>query len=159
MTAIDAKSATIALLLVLPVLAGCASVGASYGAESAYNVAFRTKIEEAAKLSEAERVRLSEVKFIEPAWSVGGTPKGEVVGLACKLTVALLVFKWTWRPELGDTNGKTPEEAARTQLRLKAMNLGANAVASPTCIHKDGIDWGNNCFESWVCTGQAVLLP
>jgi hypothetical protein len=91
--------------------------------------------------------------------SVGGAPKGEVVGLACKLTVALLVFKWNWRPELGDTNGKTPEEAARTQLRLKAMNLGANAVASPICIHKDGIDWGNNCFESWVCTGQAVLLP
>jgi hypothetical protein len=26
-------------------------------------------------------------------------------------------------------------------MRLKAMNLGANAVAAPTCIHKDGIDW------------------
>jgi hypothetical protein len=158
MTAIDAKSAIIALLLLLPVLSGCAAVGASYGAESAYNAAFRTKIEEAAKLSEAERVRLSEVKFIEQATNLG-IPKGEVVGLACKLTVAVFVFKWTWRPELGDANGKTPEEASRTQLRLKAMNLGANAVASPTCIHKDGLDWGNNCFESWVCMGQAMLLP
>jgi hypothetical protein len=43
MIAIDSKSATIALLLVLPVLSGCAAVGASYGAESAYNAAFRTK--------------------------------------------------------------------------------------------------------------------
>jgi hypothetical protein len=158
MTAMDAKSVTVAVLLVIPVLSGCAAVGASYGAESAYNAAFRTKIEEAAKLSDAERLRLSEVKFIEPGPSVG-TPKGEVVGLACKLTVAVFVFKWTWRPELGDANGKTPEEASRTQLRLKAMNLGANAVASPTCVHKQEIDWGNNCFESWICTGQAVLLP
>ena len=79
--------------------------------------------------------------------------------MSCKLTVAVLVFKWTWRPQLNETNGKTPEEAARTQLLLKAMQKGANAVAAPRCTHKDGIDWGNNCFESWLCTGQAVWVP
>jgi hypothetical protein len=71
----------------------------------------------------------------------------------------LFVFKWTWRPELNEKNGQTPEEAARTQLRVKAMQKGADAVAAPSCKHKDGIDWSNNCFESWVCTGQAVAMP
>jgi hypothetical protein len=102
---------------------------------------------------------VKQIKFIESAAGLGSTPKGEVVGLACKLTVALLVFKWIWRPELNEINGKTPEEAARTQLLVKAMQMGANAVAAPSCTHKDGIDWGNNCFESWVCSGQAVLVP
>jgi hypothetical protein len=141
-----------------PLLSGCASIGAAYGAESAYNAAFRTKIEDASKLPEDDQVRLKQVKFIESAVDSNGTPKGQVVGLACKLTVALLVFRWTWRPELNETNGKTPEDAARIQLLLKAMRKGANAVAAPRCVHNDGVDWGNNCFESWVCTGQAVLL-
>lgn len=140
-------------------ISGCASIGASYGIEGAYNAAFRTKIEDASKLPEDEQNRLGEIRFIESATALDSTPKGEVVGLACKLTVAVLVFKWTWRPELNETNGKTPEEAARRQLLLKAMQRGATAVVAPSCIHKEGIDWGNNCFESWVCTGQAVLLP
>ena len=55
----EAKSATTALLFALLMLSGCASIGASYGVESAYNAAFRTKIEDAAKLSTAERVQIS----------------------------------------------------------------------------------------------------
>ena len=158
----QALYATIKVTLLLDILlsiSGCASIGSAYGVEGAYNAAFRTKIEDASKLPEEEQVRLKEVKFIESAAGLNSPPKGEVVGLSCKLTVALLVFKWTWQPELNETNGKTPEEAARTQLLLKAMQKGANAVAAPSCTHKDGIDWGNNCFESWVCTGQAVLVP
>ncbi|WP_124540332.1 hypothetical protein [Piscinibacter terrae] len=139
-------------------VSGCASIGTSYGVEGAYNAALRTKIEDVSKLPEQEQLRLREVKFIEST-GLASIPKGEVVGLACKLTVAVLVFKWTWRPELNETNGKTPEEAARVQLLLKAMQRGANAVVAPSCTHKDGIDWGNNCFESWVCTGQAVWVP
>jgi hypothetical protein len=140
-------------------ISGCASIGAAYGVEGAYNAAFRAKIEDASKLPGEEQIRLRKIKFIESAAGLDSTAKGEVVGLACKLTVAVLVFKWTWRPELNETNGKTPEEAARTQLLLKAMQKGANAVAAPSCVHKDSIDWGSNCFESWVCTGQAVLVP
>ena len=78
-------------------------------------------------------------------------PKGAVMGLACRLTT-------TWQPELNETNGTTPEEAARKQLLLKAMQLGANAVAAPSCKHKEGIDWRNNCFASWACTGEAILV-
>jgi hypothetical protein len=83
------------------------------------------KIEEATKLSEAERVRLSEVKFIEQATNVG-IPKGEVVGLACKLTVAVFVFKLDLGGlSLAKRMVKPLKRRPRTQLRLKAMNLGA----------------------------------
>jgi hypothetical protein len=146
-------------LCILLLLSGCASIGAAYGGEAAYNAMFRTKIEDASKLLADDQQKLKQVKFIDSTEGIDTTPKGQVVGLSCKLTVAVLVFKWTWRPELNEMNGKTPEEAARTQLLLKAMQKGANAVAAPSCVHKDGIDWGNNCFESWVCTGQAVVLP
>lgn len=150
---------TIRLLLgILPMLSGCASIGIGYGGDSAYNAAFRTKIEDASKLTPNEQVRLKEIKIIASVEGLNSVPRGEVVGLSCKLTVALLVFKWTWRPVLNETNGLTPEEAALTQLRLKAMQKGANAVAAPSCTHKDGVDWGNNCFESWICSGQAVLV-
>ena len=81
------------------------------------------------------------------------------MGLSCKLTAALLVFKWVWTPELNEGNGLTPQAAALTQLRIKALLSGANAVVAPSCKRSEGLDWGNNCFESWRCTGQAYLLP
>jgi hypothetical protein len=131
----------------------------AYGTEAAYNAAFRERIVEPSVLSPEEQSRLQQVRFIDSAAGTGGTPKGEVVGLACKLTAAVFVFKWVWKPELDASSGFTPEEAARSQLRIKAMQIGANAVAAPSCLHKEGIDWGNNCFESWRCTGQAYALP
>lgn len=143
----------------LPAFSGCASIGIAFGAEAGYNAAFREKISDASKLSSEEQSRLVQVKVVESAAGLEGTPKGEVVGLACKLTAALFVFKWVWKPELNEANGLTPENAARTQLRIKAMQNGANAVAAPSCTHMDGIDWGNNCFESWRCTGQAFVIP
>jgi hypothetical protein len=150
---------TVIAAMLLPAISGCASVGIGYGGEAAYNAAFRDKITDASKLPAEEQNKLQQVKVIESASGVEGTPKGEVVGLACKLTVAAFVFKWVWKPELNEVNGLTPEDAARTQLRIKAMQAGANAVIAPSCTHKDGIDWGNNCFESWRCTGQAFVTP
>ena len=143
----------------LALLSGCASINTAYVVDAAYNAEFRVKIDDASKLPEQDQSRLKQIKFIESAVPLAGTAMGQVVGLSCKLTVALFVFQWTWRPELNETNGQTPKEAARTQLLVKAMQKGANAVAAASCIHKDGIDWGNNCFESWVCTGEAVLVP
>ncbi len=148
-----------AVTALLPLFCGCASIGTGYGAEAAYNSAFREKISDGSKLSAEEQMRLQQVRLIEATDGIVGTPKGEVVGLSCKLTAALFVFKWVWKPELNETNGLTPEEAARTQLRIKAVQIGGNAVVGPTCTHKEGIDWSNNCFESWRCTGQAYALP
>ena len=140
------------------VVSGCASIGASYGAESVYNAAFRTKIEDVSTKTPDEQVRVRQVKFVDANADLI-TSKGKVVGLSCKLTPAVLVFRWVWRPELNEVNGTTPEEAARTQLLFKALQLGANAVVAPNCVHKAGIDWRNNCFESWVCAGQAAIVP
>jgi hypothetical protein len=150
---------TAAAAALLPGLTGCAVVGLGYGGDAAYSAAFREKIVEAASLSADEQSRLQQVRVVDSAQGIEGAPKGEVVGLACKLTVAVLVFKWVWKPQLNEANGLTPEDAARTQLRIKAMQAGANAVVAPSCTHKDGIDWGNNCFESWRCTGQAFVVP
>ena len=150
---------TVVAAVLLPAFSGCASIGIAYVGEAAYNAAFREKITDASKLSSEDQSRIQQVKVVESAAGVEGTPKGEVVGLACKLTAAVFEFKWDWKPELNELNGLTPEEAARTQLRIKAMQNGANAVVAPSCMHKDGIDWGNNCFESWRCSGQAFVIP
>jgi hypothetical protein len=37
--------------------------------------------------------------------------------------------------------------------------MGANAVVARSCKHTEGIDWRHNCFESWTCTGEAILIP
>lgn len=140
------------LVVVLPAASGCAALGAADVGESAYDAAFRTKIVDPSKLSVEDQTRLKGITFIESAAGLNAMPKGEVAGLSCKLTT-------TWQPELNEVNGTTPEEAARKQLLLKAMQMGANAVASPSCKHKKLIDWGNDCFESWACTGDAVLVP
>ena len=145
--------------MLAPTVTGCASIGAAYGGEAAYNAAFREKVVDASTLSTQELARLQQVKVFDAGPGPEATPTGEVVGLSCKLTAALFVFKWTWKPGLNEANGLTPEEAARNQLRIKAMLSGANAVVAPRCTHKDGIDWGNNCFESWRCTGQAYVMP
>ena len=149
---------SLAVMLMLHV-AGCASIGAAYGGEALYNAAFREKITDPTKLSADEQSKLQQVQVLALAPGADSAPKGRVVGLSCKLTVAVFVFKWVWKPELNETNGLTPEEAARTQVRIKAMQAGANAVVAPTCTHKDGIDWGNNCFESWQCAAQAFVIP
>jgi hypothetical protein len=134
-------------------ISGCKSNGIPYGSELFYDAAFRDKITDASKLSSEEQKRLQQVKILESAAKLEGTPKGEVVGLACKLAG----FKWVWEPALNEVNGLTPEDAALTQLRLKAMQKGANTVVAPSCTHKD-VDWGKDCFESWLCTGQAFLI-
>ena len=142
----------IVLLAMLPAASGCASLGLADAAESAYNAASRITIVDLSKLNVEDEIRLKHITFIESATGLNALPKGGVSGLACRLTM-------TWQPELNETNGMIPEEAARRQLVLKAMRMGANAVAGPNCKHKKLIDWGNNCFESWVCTGEAVLVP
>jgi hypothetical protein len=150
---------TSAAMMLLPVVSGCASIGVGYSGEAAYNAAFREKIVDVTKLNAEELDKLQHVQLVESGQAIEGAPKGEVVGLACKLTAALFVFKWVWKPELNEANGRTPEDAARTQLRIKAMLIGANTVVAPNCSHKDGIDWGNNCFESWRCTARTYSMP
>lgn len=53
-------------------------------------------------------------------------------------------------------SGTAKEEAAMTQMKIKAIKLEADAVLYPTCAHDASVDWGNNCWESWVCAGEAI---
>jgi hypothetical protein len=138
---------------------GCASIGASIGVEAGYNAAFRAKIEDISKKPIEDQIKTQQVRILDESPDLAVQPKGQVVGLSCKLTPAVFVFKWVWHPELNEINGMTPEDAARRQLSFKAMQLGANAVVKASCTHRDGIDWGNNCFESWRCTGLVVVVP
>jgi hypothetical protein len=138
---------------------GCASIGASIGVEASYNAAFRAKLEDISKKPIEDQIKTQQVRFLDESPNLAVQQKGQVVGLSCKLTPAVFVFSWVWHPELNEINGMNPEDAARRQLSFKAMQLGANAVVKASCTHRDGIDWGNNCFESWICTGQAILVP
>lgn len=149
----------VVVVMLAPMVTGCASIGVAYGGEAAYNAAFRATIVDASTLTAQEQARLQQVQVFDARPGLEGKQAGEVVGLSCKLTAALFVFKWTWKPALNEANGLTPEDAARTQLRIKAMQAGANAVVAPRCTHNDAIDWGNNCFESWRCTGLAHVMP
>ena len=146
------------LLSIAPAFSGCAAIGTSIGGEAAYNAAFRTKIVYISQAPLEDQLKFQQVKFLDPPVGTTLQSKGEVAALSCKLTPAVFVFRWVWHPDLNEVNGATPEEAARRQLLFKAAHLGANAVINTVCTHKDGIDWGNNCFESWACTGQAVIV-
>jgi len=122
-------------------------------------VAFRTPMVEVSKLSAEELRQLAALPVREAAPQPGDVPRGKITGLACSLSVAPLVPVFFWTPPLSAANGSTPKAVAITQLKIKAMKLGADAVASSSCVHHEIVDWGNNCFESWICTGEAVQTP
>jgi hypothetical protein len=138
-------------------LSGCAALGSSMGADALYSAAFRIKIEDASKLSPAELDSARSVRVLAAGHGLEVTDLGPVVGLACKLSVAPLIPKFFWYPLLSDELASTPEDAARLQLKIKTVLAGGNALVEPVCTHHGGIDWKNNCFDSWVCKGRAVF--
>lgn len=132
-------------------VSGCAVVG-----DAAYSAAFRTRFVDATKLSAEELQQLGAIQVREAREDLAYVSRGKVTGLACSLSVAPLVPVFFWTPPLSEVNGRTPKELAMTQLKIKALKLGANAVLSPSCVHHEIVDWANNCFESWACRGEAV---
>jgi hypothetical protein len=132
-------------------MCGCAVVG-----DAAYSAAFRTPFVDVTKLSAEELHQLAAIQVREARDELAYVSRGKVVGLACSLSVAPLVPIFFWTPPLSAVNGSTPKDVAMTQLKIKALKLGANAVLGPSCVHHETLDWGNNCFESWACRGEAV---
>ena len=132
---------------------GCAAVG-----DAAYSAALRIKTEDASGLSAAELRRLGQVQVHSSGKALAYVSVAHVNGLACKLSVAPLIPVWVWKPPLSEPNGSTPEQVAMTQLKIRALRSGGNAVLAPVCVHHDGLDWANNCFESWICNGEAIRL-
>lgn len=132
------------------------ATGAS--AEALYSAAFRIKVEDVSKLKADQLDSARSILLISSSQGLEALDKGPVAGLACKLSVAPLIPKFFWHPPLSADLAPTPDDAARLQLKVKAFIAGGNAVIEPVCTHHDGIDWANNCFESWVCKGRAVWI-
>jgi hypothetical protein len=143
---------------IVVLLDGCASLGVSVGADALYSAMFRIKIEEVSKLEPDELDNVRSVLLFASGQGLEATDKGPVVGLACKLSVAPLIPQFFWYPPLSDDLAPSPVDAARLQLKIKAVRAGGNAIIEPVCTHHDGIDWPNNCFESWICKGRAVWI-
>ena len=140
-------------ILSCALLQGCAALAG----DAAYSAAFRIKIEDVSQLSADERRQLLDVKLVTAPAGPDYLSKGKITSIACKLSIAPLIPVWTWRPVLSEANGTTPEEAALIQLKLKAVRAGGDALIASSCIHHSSIDWSNNCFETWMCTGEAAL--
>lgn len=117
------------LILILPmVVSGCAGFG---------------QVERVSDLPTDQLRQLNQIKFYESDSGLKYSDLGRVKGLSCKGSAF---------------SGNSLEDAARTQLKIKAVKVGANGVLFPMCSHDASVDWGNNCWESWVCVGQAIRV-
>jgi len=116
------------ILISLGMLSGCAGLG---------------QIESVDDLSIEQLKQVNEVKFITDPNGLKYISMGKIKGLSCPGSAF---------------SGGISEEDAKTQLKIKAVKLNANAVLYPTCSHDPSVDWGNNCWESWICIGEAIKL-
>jgi rRNA processing protein Gar1 len=49
------------------------------------------------------------------------------------------------------------EDEAMQGVKINAVLMGADAVINIAC-QNNGVDWGNNCWSSIVCFGDAIKL-
>lgn len=114
--------------LFLILISGCAGFG---------------QIERVSDLSVNQLKMLQDIQLYDSADDLNYITLGKVKGLSCKGSAY---------------SGNTDKEAAITQLKIKALKINANAILYPTCSHDSSVDWGNNCWESWVCVGEAIRV-
>lgn len=134
-------------------LCGCAAL-VGLAADNVYAAAFRTTIVDSSRLSPEDQAKVR----MAPVFTVSEAPrhvsKGPVKGFACKL---LGLSGWQWRPAPSEISGSTPEQAAMSQMKIKAVQIGGNAALLSSCTHGDAVDWGNDCFDTWTCVGEAIV--
>jgi hypothetical protein len=132
---------------------GCATIGAIAvdAAYIAYIAAFRTKFEDASRLSADELRQVRSVQLYDTVEGLDYASTGHVAGYACKMGSR-------WIPDLSALDGSTPREVATTQVRIRAFKSGANVVLSLYCLHKKSMDWASGCDELWMCDGEAIRL-
>jgi hypothetical protein len=138
------------VLCCLP-LSGCGALLVDH----VYAAAFRIPIVNPARLPADDVAKAKALDIFASGQGLTYTSKGPAKGFACKL---LGLSGWVWNPPVLEASGETPETAAMSQLRLKAVQLGGNAVLAPACVHGDAWDWKNDCFDTWTCTGEAVVV-
>ncbi len=116
------------VLITLILLSGCAGFG---------------QVERIDDLSVTQLQQLQEIKLYDSPEGLNYDSLGKVKGISCKGSAF---------------SGNTEKDAAITQLKIKALKVGSNAILYTTCSHDSSVDWGNNCWDSWVCVGEAVRL-
>lgn len=116
------------LVCVSLLLSGCAGLG---------------QIERLSDLSTDQLRQIHNVQLYDNDNNLKYKSLGQIKGLSCKGSYG---------------SGDTKQEAAMMQLKIKAVKVNANAILYPTCSHDASVDWGNNCWESWVCVGEAAWL-
>ena len=107
------------------------------------------QIERVADLSVAQLRKVNGVNLIKEPKGLDYVFLGKIKGLSCDRRGRSFVYSLF--------SDNTSEEAAITQLKIKAAKLGANAVLNIKCS-ANGIDWANNCWHTWICIGEAVLV-
>jgi hypothetical protein len=119
--------------------------------QSAYIAAFRTRVEDASRLSADELRQVRSVQLYDTVEGLDYASTGHLAGFACKIGSR-------WIPDLSALDGSTPREVATTQVRIKAFKSGANVVLSLYCVHKKSMDWASGCDELWICDGEGIRL-
>jgi uncharacterized protein YbjQ (UPF0145 family) len=69
---------------------------------------------------------------------------GAVEGIACKRNLY--------------ASGSPSLDEAKQGVRIRAAQLGADAVINMICEDKREVDWGRNCWQTVVCVGDAIDL-
>ena len=116
-------------VIVSSLLSGCAGLG---------------QVERVSDLTTEQLRQVHSIQLINSDKGLNYKSLGQIKGLSCKGSAL---------------SGDTKEEGAMMQLKIKAIKINANAILFATCSHDASVDWGNNCWESWVCVGEAALIP
>lgn len=69
---------------------------------------------------------------------------GTVEGIACKRNLY--------------ASGSPSLDEAKQGVRIRAAQLGADAVINMICEDKREVDWGRNFWQTVVCVGDAIVL-
>lgn len=93
-------------------------------------------------LSSGQRARYSQMEIINGSASRPHSVVGSVKGISC--------HRNAYQSRL-----LTSDEALEG-VKLQAAQFEADAVINVACQKKSEIDWGNNCWASIVCVGDAV---
>lgn len=93
-------------------------------------------------LSSVQRTRYSQMEVINGTTSRPYGVVGSVKGISCHRNAY-------------QSRILTSDEAMEG-VKLQAAQLEADAVLNVACQKKSEVDWGNNCWASIVCVGDAV---
>lgn len=97
-------------------------------------------------LSSETRAKVGKILFLENGVIPDDayTVLGSVEGLACKRNLY--------------ASGAPRFEEARQGVKIRAAQLGADAVINMLCEENQKVDWGRNCWQSVICVGDAISI-